>query len=190
MTEGSDYSAFTRIEESYCMGDVLIASTVVIGNGVILRADPGCSITIREGACLGPGVLIHASEGSIELHQGVCLASGVLILGSGQLGKQVCVGADSTLINPCFSDGTIISSHSLWGDESRPILAETTAPAPESLEEEDNSMADDSSQTNQKVVPPSSSPVSGVIGRQQFEMMVAKMFPDRDAFKQSQSGNI
>jgi len=216
VTQGSDYSALTRIEESYCIGDVLIASTAVIGNGVMLRADPGCSITIREGVCLGPDVLIHASQGSIELHQGVCLARGVLIIGQGQLGKQVCIGANSTLINPIFADGTILSSDSLWGDDSRSVIADipksslqdldakedevegytsTTDPWAvsdpwadtdrESKAKADSEPASKPEMKNKSPQPPSASSPSVVIGRQQFEMMVAKMFPDRDAFKQS-----
>lgn len=83
MTQGFVHSALSRIEESYCVGDVIIASTAVIGGGVVLRAEPGCSITIRDGVCLGSGVTLHATEGSLELHQGVCLAGGVLIVGQG-----------------------------------------------------------------------------------------------------------
>lgn len=207
MTQGSDYSALTRIEESYYVGDVLIASTAVIGNGVRLLADPGCSITIREGACLGPDVLIHASQGAIEVHQGVCIARGVLIIGAGHLGKQVCVGADSTLINPCFPEGTIISCQSLWGDESRPGLDSLESPMPKNIQEQvdksDNQVSAEAAEaTNQTNVSQiqnspevgvnsaqgtSSTSGSTVIGRQQFEMMLLKMFPDRNAFKQSQT---
>ena len=225
MTQGSAHSALSRIEESYCVGDVIIASTAVIGSGVVLRADPGCSITVRDGVCIGSGVIIHATEGSLELKQGVCLAGGVLIIGKGYLGQNSCIGAGSTLISPALPEGSILSGDSLWGDESRnaePIIEsdvieeeaeDISAPevAPENgqpststespdpwIESSNPEMAETqvsqqhSNDANKEDKPKTSTPAKiskQVIGIQQFEMMVHKMFPDREAFRKSQQGN-
>ena len=226
MTQGSVHSALSRIEESYCVGDVIIASSAVIGSGVILRADPGCSITIRDGVCIGAGVILHATEGSLEIHQGVCLAGGVLIIGQGLLGQNTCVGAGSTLINPNFANDSIVSSNSLWGDESRqedPILDSSVMDQgveissngsknaqSESLQSSESKIPDpwEESELKESKSPPKTEPIiddkqaqsshhsavptqvsKQVIGIQQFEMMVQKMFPDREAFQKSQQRN-
>ena len=215
MTQGSIQSALTCIEESYFVGDVIIASSAVIGSGVILRADPGCSITIRDGVCLGAGVIVHASQGSIEVHQGVCLAGGVLIVGQGRIGKQVCVGSGTTLINPHLPDCAMIGANCLWGDESRSDEEPVCEPQAEVPNQDDAKVPSEEKSSSQPKVNPgtpldvidevieseTSHPETSntvafesrtvtsktVIGKQQFEMMLKKMFPDREAFKRSQT---
>lgn len=217
MTQGSVHSALSRIEDSYCVGDVIIASTAVLGSGVVLRADSGCSITIRDGVCLGSGVVIHATSGSLELHQGVCVAGGVIVVGEGSIGSNTCVGAGATILNPSFPSGSVVSAESLWGDDSRQCLTvdEEVANDSTSIEEEtlesapadatptstpDPWESDSSSETihssdsePDKSEPASESAIQApveiskqVIGIQQFEMMVHKMFPERKAFRDSQ----
>ena len=203
MAQRSIQSALTCIEESYCVGDVIIASTAVIGKGVVLRADPGCSITIRDGVCLGAGVIIHASQGAIELHQGVCLAGGVLIIGQGQLGRQVCVGAGATLINPSLPDAAMIAANCLWGDDSRPYeeidfdvftvdeFEEPDQTQQDSLGADGEAQSADASNWQDKshAQENSNKSVSSktVIGKQQFEVMLKKMFPEREAFQKARS---
>lgn len=236
-------SALTRIEDSYCVGDVIIAASAVIASGVVFRADPGCAITVRDGACIGADVIVHASSGAIELHQGVCVGGGVIITGSGFVGHRVCIGTGATIINPAIAADEIVPAQALVGDNSRP--AEVTAP--QSAESEGTNTSppkhpvDTASQNGNAAFvgvdsPPdpwgdpstSSSVAQGtqygarsaaqkvesvyswsthethqaseevevttsttvknqaVIGKREFEKMVRKMFPDREAFKRSQ----
>ncbi|MCM1983044.1 hypothetical protein [Lyngbya confervoides] len=113
------YSTITHASDPFCVGDVMIAPTAVIAPGVVLRADPNCSITVRDGACLGVGVIVHATGGSIEIHQKVCVAGDVLIVGCGTLGRQACIGAGATLLNPAVAEAEIVPAQARIGDSSR-----------------------------------------------------------------------
>lgn len=111
-------------------GDVVVDEGAAIARGVILRADPDSRISIAAGACIGMGVIIHANaQGTLEIGAGVILGAGVLIVGSGAIGANACIGAATTIINPCVDKMQILPAGSLIGDGSRPVTAEVTAEA-------------------------------------------------------------
>ena len=111
-------------------GDVVVDEGAAIAPGVILRADPDSRISIAAGACIGMGVIIHAREGTLEVGAGVILGAGVLIVGSGAIGAHACIGAATTIINPCIDKMQILPAGSLIGDGSRQVIAEAK-PEPE-----------------------------------------------------------
>jgi carbon dioxide concentrating mechanism protein CcmN len=112
-------------------GDVVVNEGAAIAPGVILQADPGSRILIAAGACIGMGVILHAREGTLEIAAGVILGAGVLVVGAGTIGENACIGAGTTLINPCIEKMQIMPAGSLIGDTSRQAAAEeATATAP------------------------------------------------------------
>ena len=113
----------------YISGDVVVDEGAAIAPGVILQADQDSRISIAAGACIGMGVIIHAREGTLEIGAGVILGAGVLIVGSGAIGANACIGAATTIINPCVDKMQILPAGSLIGDGSRPITTEPTAEA-------------------------------------------------------------
>jgi carbon dioxide concentrating mechanism protein CcmN len=115
-------------------GDVVVNEGAAIAPGVILQAEPGSRISIAAGACIGLGVILHAREGTLEIGAGVILGAGVLVVGAGTIGTSACIGAGTTLINPCIDQMQIMPAGSLIGDTSRPASAEATAAAPTSPE--------------------------------------------------------
>ncbi|HSF72570.1 MAG TPA: carbon dioxide concentrating mechanism protein [Microcoleus sp.] len=111
-------------------GDVVVNEGAAIAPGAILQADPGSRISIAAGACIGMGVILHAREGTLEIAAGVILGAGVLVVGAGTIGENACIGAGTTLINPCIDKMQIMPAGSLMGDTSRQAAAEATATAP------------------------------------------------------------
>ncbi|MBD1814720.1 carbon dioxide concentrating mechanism protein [Microcoleus vaginatus DQ-U2] len=111
-------------------GDVVVNEGAAIAPGAILQADPGSRISIAAGACIGMGVILHAREGTLEIAAGVILGAGVLVVGAGTIGENACIGAGTTLINPCIDKMQILPAGSLIGDTSRQAAAEATATAP------------------------------------------------------------
>jgi carbon dioxide concentrating mechanism protein CcmN len=111
-------------------GDVVVNEGAAIAPGVILQADPGSRISIAAGACIGLGVILHAREGTLEIEAGVILGAGVLVVGAGKIGANACIGAGTTLIDPCIDKMQIMPAGSLMGDTSRQAAAaEATAAA-------------------------------------------------------------
>jgi len=108
-------------------GDVVVNEGAAIAPGVIMQAEPGSRISIAAGACIGLGVILHAREGSLEIGAGVILGAGVLVVGAGTIGTNACIGAGTTLINPCIDQMQIMPAGSLIGDTSRQASAEATA---------------------------------------------------------------
>jgi carbon dioxide concentrating mechanism protein CcmN len=108
-------------------GDVVVNEGAAIAPGVILQADPGSRISIAAGACIGLGVILHAREGTLEIEAGVILGAGVLVVGAGTIGTSACIGAGTTLIDPCIDKMQIMPAGSLMGDTSRQATAEATA---------------------------------------------------------------
>jgi carbon dioxide concentrating mechanism protein CcmN len=108
-------------------GDVVVNEGAAIAPGVILQAEPGSRISIAAGACIGLGVILHAREGTLEIGAGVILGAGVLVVGAGTIGTSACIGAGTTLINPCIDQMQIMPAGSLMGDTSRQATAEATA---------------------------------------------------------------
>jgi len=111
-------------------GDVVVNEGAAIAPGVILQAEPGSRISIAAGACIGLGVILHAREGTLSIGAGVILGAGVLVVGAGTIGTSACIGAGTTLINPCIDQMQIMPAGSLIGDTSRQASAEATAAAP------------------------------------------------------------
>lgn len=108
-------------------GDVVVDEGAAIAPGAILRADPDSRISIAAGACIGMGVIIHANaQGTLEVGAGAILGAGVLIVGSGAIGANACIGAATTLINPCVDKMQILPAGSLIGDGSRQVTLEAT----------------------------------------------------------------
>ena len=108
-------------------GDVVVNEGAAIAPGVILQADSGSRISIAAGACIGLGVILHAREGTLEIGAGVILGAGVLVVGAGKIGANACIGAGTTLIDPCIDQMQIMPAGSLIGDTSRQASASATS---------------------------------------------------------------
>ena len=108
-------------------GDVVVNEGAAIAPGVILQAEPGSRISIAAGACIGMGVILHAREGTLEIGAGVILGAGVLVVGAGKIGANACIGAGTTLIDPCIDQMQIMPAGSLIGDTSRQASASATS---------------------------------------------------------------
>jgi carbon dioxide concentrating mechanism protein CcmN len=132
-------------------GDVVVNEGAAIAPGAILQADPGSRISIAAGACIGMGVILHAREGTLEIGAGVILGAGVLVVGAGTIGTNACIGAGTTLINPCIDKMQIMPAGSLMGDTSRQASAEATAVAP--------TAAPTSPETPEATTPPVAPPI-------------------------------
>jgi carbon dioxide concentrating mechanism protein CcmN len=132
-------------------GDVVVNEGAAIAPGVILQAEPGSRISIAAGACIGLGVILHAREGTLEIGAGVILGAGVLVVGAGTIGTSACIGAGTTLINPCIDQMQIMPAGSLIGDTSRQASAEATAAAP--------TAAPTSPETPEATTPPVAPPI-------------------------------
>jgi len=133
-------------------GDVVVNEGAAIAPGVILQAEPGSRISIAAGACIGLGVILHAREGTLEIGAGVILGAGVLVVGAGTIGTSACIGAGTTLIDPCIEQMQIMPAGSLIGDTSRQASAEATAAAPKA--------APTSPETPEATTPPVAPPVA------------------------------
>jgi carbon dioxide concentrating mechanism protein CcmN len=132
-------------------GDVVVNEGAAIAPGVIMQAEPGSRISIAAGACIGLGVILHAREGTLEIGAGVILGAGVLVVGAGTIGTSACIGAGTTLINPCIDQMQIMPAGSLIGDTSRQASAEATAAAP--------TAAPTSPETPEATTPPVAAPI-------------------------------
>jgi carbon dioxide concentrating mechanism protein CcmN len=99
----------------YVSGDVAIAEDAVIAPGVVLRADPGCSIVVGSGVLIGLGAVIHAVGGAIALEANANLGAGVLMVGRCRVGTSACVGASTTLHNADVAPGQLVMPGSLLG---------------------------------------------------------------------------
>ena len=132
-------------------GDVVVNEGAAIAPGAILQAEPGSRISIAAGACIGMGVILHAREGTLEIEAGVILGAGVLVVGAGTIGANACIGAGTTLIDPCIDKMQIMPAGSLIGDTSRQASAEATAAAP--------TAAPTSPETPETTTPPVAPPI-------------------------------
>ncbi|MEG4068014.1 carbon dioxide concentrating mechanism protein [Microcoleus sp. Pol11C2] len=136
-------------------GDVVVNEGAAIAPGAILQAEPGSRISIAAGACIGMGVILHAREGTLEIAAGVILGAGVLVVGAGTIGENACIGAGTTLINPCIEKMQIMAAGSLMGDTSRQATAEeATATAP--------TAAPTSPETPEATTPPIDRPIEPI----------------------------
>ena len=102
-------------------GDVEIHPTASIAPGVILQAAPDKRIVIGADACIGMGVIINASKGSIEIGSGAILGSGVLIIGACKVGNNACVGTAVTIFQANVEAMKTIEPGAVLGDDSRKV---------------------------------------------------------------------
>ena len=140
-------------------GDVVVNEGAAIAPGVILQAEPGSRISIAAGACIGLGVILHAREGTLEIGAGVILGAGVLVVGAGTIGTSACIGAGTTLIDPCIDQMQIMPAGSLIGDTSRQASAEATAAAPTAATAAAPTAAPTSPETPEATTPPVAPPI-------------------------------
>ncbi|MEO9127873.1 MAG: carbon dioxide concentrating mechanism protein [Microcoleus sp.] len=190
-------------------GDVVVNEGAAIAPGVILQADPGSRISIAAGTCIGMGVILHAREGTLEIAAGVILGAGVLVVGAGTIGANACIGAGTTLINPCIDQMQILAAGSLIGDTSRQVAAEATASAaaPETPEATTPAVEPPVEPPNPPHTPPQTppetapapppdtaadpppQPVEGptiLYGQAHINQLLGTLFPHRQAFNRSQ----
>lgn len=142
-------------------GDVVVNEGAAIAPGAILQAEPGSRISIAAGACIGMGVIIHAREGTLSIEAGVILGAGVLVVGAGTIGANACIGAGTTLIDPCIDQMQIMPAGSLIGDTSRQASTEATPAAPTAAptSPEATAAAPTSPETPEATTPPVAPPI-------------------------------
>jgi carbon dioxide concentrating mechanism protein CcmN len=112
----------------YINGNVTIHPSAAIAPGAILQTTANGRIVIGEGACLGMGVILNAYQGSISIEAGAILGEKVLMVGEGKIGANACIGAATTIFNTSVAAKTVVSAHSLLGDQSRQIKPVTEVP--------------------------------------------------------------
>ncbi len=180
----------------FVSGEVQVEAGAGIGAGVLLRANPGCRIQIGRGVCIGMGSVLHACGGSLIVEAGATLGMGVLVIGQGTIGKNACIGSETTLLNCSVLSQAVIPPGSLLGDptygfdlqDDKPIQAE---PSPTTVE-----MAP---ATRPEPVPPSSPVVNvekqtqeksgsaktktrklnGIPGHSELDRLLGKIYPYR-----------
>ena len=187
-------------------GDVVVNDGAAIAPGVILQADPGSRISIAAGACIGMGVILHAREGNLDIGAGVILGAGVLVVGSGTIGANACIGAATTLLDPCIPQMQILPAGSLIGDSSRQVVAEATAPEnaeadtpqvdrpinppepPETQPQTPPETAVEPPESNGADPPPPQPAESPTIlyGQAHIHQLLGTLFPHRQAFNRSE----
>ncbi|WP_008318012.1 hypothetical protein [Leptolyngbya sp. PCC 6406] len=183
----------------YVAGDVQIAADVAIAPGAVLQAAPGSQVVIATGVCLGAAVVIQARGGALSLEAGVTVGQGGLILGTGLLGKNACIGADSTLINPQIAPEQMVPARSLLGDPSPPQICSVSATAPGSPPEtgalpdqsphsppqkEGTETLDPNRAENGNLPPPEVGTLAThtvVYGREQVMQLIQTLFPHRQS---------
>lgn len=120
---GSLPTAIAAPDDSFLAGQVEVADGVALADDVVLDAAPGCRLVLAPGVCLGSGVIIQAIRGDLVVEPGAVLGSGVLVVGTGRIGQNACIGAESTLVNPAIQTGQVVAPRSLLGDPSRSQVA-------------------------------------------------------------------
>ncbi|MCC0177483.1 carbon dioxide concentrating mechanism protein [Waterburya agarophytonicola K14] len=105
-------------------GDVEIHPTASLAPGVILQAAPDRRIVIGADVCIGMGVIVNASQGSIEIGSGAILGSGVLLIGSCKIGNNACIGTAVTIFQADVDPMKVIEPGSILGDASRKLKIE------------------------------------------------------------------
>jgi carbon dioxide concentrating mechanism protein CcmN len=108
----------------YVSGEVQVEAGAGIAAGVLLRANPGCRIEIGRGVCIGMGSILHACGGSLVVEAGATLGMGVLVIGQGTIGKNACIGSETTLLNCSVLSQAVIPPRSLVGDPTYPSRQE------------------------------------------------------------------
>ena len=136
-------------------GDVKIHPTASLAPGVILQAAPGHRIAIGADVCIGMGVIINASQGSVEIEDGAIVGSGVLIIGACRIGNNACIGTAVTIFQTGVEPMIVIEPGSVLGDGSRKLEVKET-PASRKAKKVDQNVGEsdrkDNSQTQQTKV--------------------------------------
>ncbi|WP_287127460.1 hypothetical protein [Candidatus Cyanaurora vandensis] len=89
-------------------GDVVLQEGTAIAPSVVLVANPGSSLIVEMGACIGMGSVLHATGGALRVEAGATLGAGVLVVGQGKIGRQACIGSCATLLEPMIEEGAVI----------------------------------------------------------------------------------
>jgi len=185
----------------YIGANVEVAPDVVIAAGAVLEAAPGARLVVASGVCVGAGVIVQATGGKLVIGAGASLGVGVLIVGQGWVKAHVCVGAESTLLNPQIEAGAVISARSLLGvpgppqgdrppaDQNghapSPNIAAPDAVATEAAaEQSQNSQSPNGHEPtsdSEAAITESPAPAKVVYGRDQVTQLMKTLFPHRDA---------
>jgi carbonic anhydrase/acetyltransferase-like protein (isoleucine patch superfamily) len=92
------------------IGDVRIEKNVTICPGVVLRADEGSPIIIREGSNIQDGVIMHCLKGSsIEIGARSSIAHGAVVHGPCTIGCETFIGFNSVVHEARLGDKCFVS---------------------------------------------------------------------------------
>lgn len=186
------------ISHYYVSGDVTIQEGVAIAPGVLIQADPDSCVIIRTGACIGIGVILHASNGILEIEEGANIGAEVLLIGQVSIGRNACIGAASTILNRSVASGALVPPGSLLGDSSRPLeeLQATDTvfypPGSTTTTTEPLSTNRDSLQSSTSTLANNSDPSAqslNVYGQVYVNQLLVKMFPHHSINQPSASSN-
>ena len=177
----------------YVSGNVTVHPDASIASNVLLQADPNSHLIIGERVAIGPGAILHATQGTLEIGSDVTIGTEVLIIGAGVIGDGACIGAFSTILSQIKVDKqAIIAPRSLIGDESRVVnlddgenaeSAQSSDDSASTTEAELNSQSSSDSETEPKTKPePATKLVQTrlVYGKASVEKLIQVMFPARD----------
>jgi carbon dioxide concentrating mechanism protein CcmN len=137
----NNFAGSDSIYASGVNGEVSVHPSAAIAPGVLLQADPGCTITVGAGVCIGMGAIIHAFlktqncqaqngksldgkslngellDGKLEIGSGANLGAGVLILGNSKLGENCCIGSNSTVLHSLVESSRVLPPNSVLGND-------------------------------------------------------------------------
>ncbi len=188
----------------YVSGEVQVEAGAGIGAGVLLRANPGCRIEIGRGVCIGMGSILHACGGSLVVEAGATLGMGVLVIGQGTIGKNACIGSETTLLNCSVLSQAVIPPRSLVGDptyssrqeaevgmasEAEPVSAAAppeppeppgeTLPKPAPPSPPDSPLAQVEKQTQENSRSSKTRKLNGIPGYSELDRLLGKIYPYR-----------
>ncbi|MGY2710747.1 hypothetical protein [Thermostichus sp. MS-CIW-28] len=146
----------------FVSGEVQVEAGAGIGAGVLLRANPGCRIHIGRGACIGMGSVLHACGGSLIVEAGATLGMGVLVIGQGTIGKNACIGSETTVLNCSVLSQAVIPPGSLLGDPTYGFDLQEAGGSKLTPAEPSPAEVEGAQKTLPESAPPPSSPVANV----------------------------
>ena len=115
------------------IGDVRIDKNVFICTGVILRADEGSPIIIKEGSNVQDGVIMHCLKGSsIEIGSRCSIAHGAVVHGPCVIGGETFIGFNAVVHDARLGQGCYVSHCALVTNVDLPDL--TMVPAGKMLQ--------------------------------------------------------
>ncbi|HIK20556.1 MAG TPA: hypothetical protein IGR15_05765 [Synechococcus sp. M44_DOE_062] len=197
----------------FVSGEVQVEAGVGIGAGVLLRANPGCRIYIERGVCIGMGSVLHACGGSLIVEAGATLGMGVLVIGQGTIGKNACIGSETTVLNCSVLSQAVIPPGSLIGDPtygsnlkeagttqadpSEVEMAQETLPEPPpppsspvaNVEKQTRRWQEAAEQTQEKPTSPKTRKLNGIPGHSELDRLLGKIYPYRQVLS-SRDGRL